>query len=531
MTDETNSGETSDLEKLRKQVEARIAEEKKTLPIAGANGNGKLSSKFIMDCLYSNELGDGILYAELLEGKFIFNKAMDEWYRWTGHHWQRDITDSARARVEDVSKVYLDEACRLGDRIATALAKKETDEVRSIEEKQKDIYRRVSRLRSDRGRTNTLKFAATNPENALDVKGDEFDTNPWKLACQNGVIDLKTGELEKGDPLDYISRASPTAYEGIDATAPHFERALLTMFKEDHEMVAYVRRLLGYGITGLINEHILPIFWGQGRNGKGTIVETLKFVLGELAAPIQAEMLLDQGRAKSSSGPSADLMSLRGLRIAFGSESDENRRFSTSKVKWLTGGDTLVGRYPHDKFEIYFAPTHLLIMMTNNRPHAPAEDYAFWERCHLVPFEISFVTRDPEAENERPADKELSENLREEAPGILAWLVRGCIDWQEQGLNPPQAVVEATAKYRREEDWMSEFIDACCFRDPDAETASTDLYTAFREWWQLTMSKKGIPSQSKWGKIMAKRFKKAKKGTVKYFGIGLVDNQYGQQQL
>jgi len=213
-------------------------------------------------------------------------------------------------------------------------------------------------------------------------------------------------------------------------------------------------------------------------------------------------------------------MALRGLRIAFASENDEGRRFSPSRVKWLSGGDTLVGRSPHDRYETHFTPTHTLILLTNHKPHAPADDFAFWERVHLIPFDLSFVNRKPVADNERPADKHLPEKLRAEASGILAWMVRGCLAWQDKGLDPPRIVRDATADYRREEDILGDFIDECCFLDPSAEIQSSKLYTAFCDWWEQNVSKKTL-SQKKFGKMMTKRFKREKKGTYKYFGLDL----------
>ena len=328
----------------------------------------------------------------------------------------------------------------------------------------KKINKRMQRLRTKRGAENALFWGHTHSGNHISVRGDQFDCKPWLLACDNCVIDLRTGEGRPGRREDLLTKASGIKWKDVLHPAGLWEQSLLEIFGGDDELVGYLQRLLGYGITGQTTEHCLPIFYGRGRNGKTTIIETLCHVLGPLARPIQSEILMDQGRyRRSSAAPSPDIMGLRGLRLAFASELDEGRRISPSRVKWLTGGDTLVGRNPHDRFEVEFVPTHLLILSTNEKPSAPADDFAFWERVHLIPFPVSFVTHKPQIKNERPADKTLLERLKEEGSGVLAWLVRGALAWQEQGLSPPLCVVHATQEYRRDEDLLADFIEACCF--------------------------------------------------------------------
>jgi len=519
---------TADIERIREAVESRRQEAEQLL--GGKTGDpqraDRISSEFISECLYANAAGDGILFAELFSGKLLYHNIADEWLAWDQHHWKWDHTNSALKSMESICQVYLEEAHRLVDRIDWALKKEDKNQVKSLQARQRAIYRRVDRLRGESGRNNALKFARSNSVSSLDTNGHEFDTDPWRLACKNGVVDLKTGELIAGKPEHYIIRACPVEYTGIDTPAPHWEQFLREILRNNIEMVEFIQRLFGYGITGLTVEHIVPVLWGEaGRNGKGTMVETLMRVLGDYADPIQSEMLLSSKYAKSAAGPSPDIMDLKGLRIAFASETDEHRWFSTSQIKWLSGGDTLKGRWPHEKRPMSFQPTHLLVMMTNNKPHAPAEDAAFWERIHLIPFEMSFVkNRQPQGDNERQADIYLRDKLLLESSGILAWLVRGCLAWQERGLDPPPIVIEATAEYRKYEDDLADFIDSECYIEPKAECAAKDLYERFQTWWEQNISKRNVPTQKKFGKLMAKKFKKEKHGTYFYYGLDLVDH-------
>jgi len=475
---------------------------------------------FVTDCLKAAELGDGVLFAELHKERFLFNKSSREWLAWVGHHWEVDLMDDALASVEVVAQAYLEKAESVVEKIAWATKKGDDAAVESLEEFHKVFKKRIKKLRTETGRQNCLKFAHTNPLNALQISGDQLDQKPWLLACKNGVINLRTGDMGPGRPEDYLIRASQIEYTGIETPAPVWEKTLHEIF-EDEDMILYLQRLLGYAITGMTIEPVLPVFFGHGRNGKTTLVEIIGHVLGPLAGPIPSEMLLDSGRFTSSDAPSPSIVDLRGLRIAFASEVEENRRFSASRVKWLSGSDTLVGRSPHDKRNTRFQPSHTLILMTNHQPDAPMDDFAFWERIHMIPFSFSFVDRPPKAEHERRSDKHLAEKLKSEASGILAWLVRGCLAWQEQGLRPPEKVRAATEEYRRSEDLLADFLEERCVEDPRVKEQAAELYDAFKEWWTENVSKKTL-SQKKFGRLLGRRFKRVKSNTTQYAGLRLL---------
>jgi len=510
---------------IRKQVQDRVDQEAAQHPQEGDADNGKITSKLIHECLFANEYGDGVLYATLFRDRFVYCKNMKEWYEWAGHHWQRDVMDRSLSAVGDVVECYLGEYRKISGQITELIANGgEDDKLKKLKEKQKQLLKRASQLQGDKRRTASLKFAHT-INDPLAITGDEFDQNPWLLACANGVIDLRTGKLKDGRPGDYILKASPAEWKGIDEPAALWEQSLLEIFNNDQDLCAYIQRLFGCGITGVVSEKIFPVFWGKdGWNGRSLIIETVSRIAGPLAGPIPSEMLLSSKYSKSSSGPSPDIMSLRGLRMAFASETDEGHKFSASKVKWLTGKDELTGRNPHDKYPSQFQPTHKLFLMTNSKPMAPSHDRAFWERLHLIPFGISFVNRDPQESHERRAILDLDEQLKKEDSGILAWLVRGCILWQKHGLMPPRVITDATEQYRRDEDLLADFIDECCLIEPGAKAKSSDLYGIFEKWYLANVGKK-VPSGTWFGKNLSHKFEKNKQsGCVFYHGIGLIDN-------
>ncbi len=470
---------------MRQQVQARIVEAAAAQPAPPAPP--PITSELVQQCLFANELGDGTLYATLFRDKLVYCCNSGEWSVWAGHFWQRDTTGRALCSVEKVAGQYLAEHSRINldiVKLAAESGANDTEPIKKMQQKQASILKRVSQLRGVNRRRACLEFAHS-IENPISCQAEEFDAHPWLFACANGVIDLRTGVLKPGRPSDYLSQASPIKFLGIDTPAALWEKSLIEIFNNDGEIVAYIQRLFGYCMTGIVKEKVFPMLWGKsGWNGRSLIVETIARILGDLSVSVQAEMLLTSKNTKNSSAPSPDVMQLKGRRLAFASEIDENQRFSVSKIKLFTGADTLPGRNPHDKFTTNFRPTHKLMVQTNVQPAAPAADRSFWERMHLIPFEISFVNRDPQEPHERRANLNLGKELQEEAPGILAWLVRGCLLWQQQGLQPPVAVTEASRQYRLNEDTFLDFADECLEREPFAKETAKALNSKFGVWFQ-----------------------------------------------
>lgn len=529
---------TDEIGDIRQQVKERV--EAEASGIEKPAGRQAIDSKLINECLFANELGDGRLFAELHRDRFLYCKSTQEWYEWTGHCWSLDKMNRALAAVEGVVDLYLREYSEASEEIAK-LSKGEDEtegRIKKLQKKQEALLSRVRQLRGDKRRTACLKFSHT-IDDPLAITGEELDGKPMLFPCANGVIDLETGRLMDGLPGDYLSLASPVPFLGIDSPAPIWERSIHEIFggnlsrppdAEENErarrVVDYIRRLFGYAMTGLVNEKLFPMLYGRtGWNGRSLIVETISYIMGDLAGSIPSEMLLSQRFSKSASGPSPDIMSLKGIRLAFASEIDEGQRFSMSKIKWLTGKDTLVGRNPHDKYQTHFSPTHKLFVMTNVQPQASPNDKAFWERLHMIPFTISFVNREPRESYERRAIIDLDRQVRDEASGILAWLVRGCLEYQKYGLAPPREVTEATEEYRRNEDLLADFVDECCVKEAGARAKASDLYARFVDWYHDNVGQKE-PTGTWFGKMLAAKFTKDKSnGHVVYYGVALADLQ------
>ena len=481
-------------------------------PVPGAN---------VLKALARNEDGDAELFVCLHKGRLVYDHAASQWYTWPGNHWEPDRTEQALAGVNDVADVYLAEMKRQAWLRGKAEMAKQTKQAAAAEANEKMLARRVRDLQTIRRKQAVLHLARAGA-GSLGITGDEWDADPWSLAVENGVIDLQAGTFRPGTPADYFKTYAPTPWEGVDAPCGTWEATLESTFGGDGELVAFVGRLAGYAITGKTTEAIFPIFWGSGRNGKTVFLQAMADVLGpDLAGPIEAESLLESRFTRPSGGPSSDLLHLRGRRLAWVSETNENRRINAGRVKLFSGGDFITGRAPYAARQVTFRPTHKIFMLTNHRPKADASDEALWRRVLLIPFETVFVTDpDPEKPNERKADLDLADRLKAERPGILAWLVKGCLAWRREGLNPPRTVLAATERYRDTEDTIKTFLLECCAEGPTRTVRAGTLFKAFIAWAEENGEKPG--TIKKFGQYVSKRFDAAKDTAGKfYIGVGL----------
>ncbi|HQN18497.1 MAG TPA: phage/plasmid primase, P4 family, partial [Syntrophobacteraceae bacterium] len=420
---------------IREQVQAVAAGEQALQPPDATTTDQPISDSDLWRAVNSGEDGDAFLFTQVHRDKLVFDHAAGTWYEWQGHYWAEDNVVEHMAAVDAVIDAYGEAAQREAWKRLAASKRNDRKAEEAAEQRENAYLRRVGELQRLHRKRNVLTLAAAG-RRSLGITGDEWDQNPWLMACPNGTVDLQTGKIRPGRQDDFLKTVCPTAWRDLDAKAPAWIAFLTEIMDGDQELVGYLQRLLGYAITGLSTEHVFPILWGAGRNGKGTLLQALADVLGPLAGPCKSEMLLEQGRTRSSAAPDSDLMALRGKRVVWASETDEGRKLNAGRVKWLVGGDTLVGRAPFAKREITFKPTHTLLLLTNHKPKADPTDYALWQRVHLIPFALSFVD-EPHQANERKRDPYLIERLRAESSGILAWLVRGCLAWQREGLRPP----------------------------------------------------------------------------------------------
>jgi len=297
---------------------------------------------------------------------------------------------------------------------------------------------------------------------------NEWDADPWLLNTPAGTVDLRTGRIRKHDLEDKLTKITGIAPDW-NCPIPLWMQFLDTAAAGNDELINHLQRVAGYALTGSTREHSLFFLYGTGANGKTTFLNTVTACAGEYhrVAPIETFT------ASNTERHPTELAGLRGARLVTAVETEEGRRWDESKIKALTGGDTVSARFMRQDFFEY-APQFKLVIAGNHKPGLRSVDEAIRRRFNLIPFT---VTIPPEQR-----DPELAEKLKAELPGILAWMLDGARAWQQQGLNPPQVVTAATDAYLEAEDGVSSWIEECCQRDPNSFATSTNLFTSWSEW-------------------------------------------------
>ena len=392
------------------------------------------------------------------------------WLSWDGRLWKPDATGDAERAAKRTVRQLLADAALIEDaaecRSAAAWAITSQSD---------------SRLKA------LLSQATTEPEIAL--AADEIDRDGWLLTCANGTLDLRTGGLRDHDPADLITRGTGVAYDP-DAECPLWRRFLDEVFAGDAELIEFVRRFVGYCLTGETKEDILAIFHGAGCNGKSTFIGVLKQLLGDYAITAAFDTFT---RQRNGGGPRNDLARLHRARLVTATESAEERRLDEATVKEITGGDTIAARFLYgEHFE--FVPEFKLVLVSNYLPRVAGDDDAIWRRLRLVPFTRSFLGRE---------DLDLSAKLARELPGILVWAVEGCLAWQHEGLGHAEAVTRATHEYRTSEDTLQMFLSECC-AELQGERVQIEVWRSAYERYCEEVGEDAL-SGSQVGKRLAKR--------------------------
>lgn len=370
------------------------------------------------------------------------------WLHWTGSHWEQGGDAAALHATKAVARSWQIDQLTEGDDARRVLLRRHA-------EKSEAAPRRAA----------MLTLAAS--ETGISVASNELDRDPWLLNCSNGTVDLRTGKLQAHRREDLCTRMIPVAFDPA-ATCPTFT-SFLAQVMPNIETREYLGRCIGYAASGVIREHVFPVLWGQtGRNGKGTLVEAVFSALGPYATALPNDVILE-----SRNDPHPNMFAqLLGVRFGVAAELRPSDKLNEGMLKKLTGGDSIRARYMGGEF-FSFSPTQKLFLQTNYKPRVRGGDPALWARMRVIPFGVSFVGRE---------DLTLKERLLRELPGILALIVRWCLDWQRLGLVAPAEVLEATADYREESDRVGQFLEERTEKAAMARCPAGALWREFRTW-------------------------------------------------
>jgi putative DNA primase/helicase len=409
------------------------------------------------------------------------------WLVWDERRWQRDETGEVVRRAKETLRALLADTAEIDD-----------DDTRRQLTKHALASERESRIAS--------AIALAKSEPTIPVLPEQLDADPWAFNVLNGTIDLRTGELRPHRRADIITRLSPVEYDP-NARCPRFERFLDEILMED-DLVTFVQRYAGYSLTGSTREQVFVQLYGGGANGKSTLLETLRAVLGDYGQQAPAETFLE----RRDSIPN-DVARLRGARFVAATETGEGRRLNEVLVKRLTGGDTIAARFMRGEW-FEFTPTFKTWLASNHKPEIRGTDEAIWRRIRQIPFT---VTIPPDQRDPR-----LRDALAAELPGILAWAVQGCLDWQHHGLGTSVAVDQATAEYRDEMDVLGGFIADTCIVLPDVSAKAGALYHAYTEWADDNGVRDRLSQQAFGRRLRDRGFEQERTDAARWWrGIGL----------
>ncbi|WP_370942586.1 phage/plasmid primase, P4 family [Amycolatopsis sp. cg5] len=358
----------------------------------------------------------------------------------------------------------------IGHRVADAM----TAELAELREKfgdESSMYKEALKVTRRMHMDSGIRAALEHLRTITGREVEDFDARPHLLTFSNGTVDLRTGELRKHHRDDRLTKLIRQEFDP-DARCPRWESFLSEIFPGDLELPAYMRRLIGYGITGETREHVFALLYGHGSNGKSVFVNTLADVLRGITGHVsQAAVAYQRSYDPGAANPA--LAALRGVRLAVMSELSEGLRLNEALLKQLTAGDPVTARELY-KGIFTFEPTALMLMATNYRPDVRGQDDGFWRRTRLIPFTRSFGDEDK--------DPTLARTLLDEAPGILAWAVKGAAEWYTGGLREPDSIRAAVAEYRQESDLLNGFLPGVLVRDPKGSITQKQAWDVFQNW-------------------------------------------------
>jgi putative DNA primase/helicase len=352
-------------------------------------------------------------------------------------------------------------------------------------------------------------------EEGMTISQSELDQDKYLLGVANGVVNLRTGGLIDNSKESMITKRGGTSFNP-NSECPQWLTFVDEITDHNKELANYLKKIVGYSLTGETKEQLFFFLHGGGANGKSVFVNVIQDMLSDYSMQTPVSTIMTRGKGSINN----DIARLRGARFVNTTETEEGSRFNESEVKLITGGDIISARFLHQEYFEY-RPQFTLWISGNHKP-VPGDGYSIWRRLILIPFNVRF--------SEDKQDKNLTSKLRNELPGILNWAIEGCLQWQNEGLTTPKVILDATKEYQTEMDRINSWMEDSCTNDAsnNCSTKASDLYQSYKTWadnngeWRMNQRILGT-------KLAERGFQKRResKGWV-YSGIQLDDSNNDQ---
>jgi putative DNA primase/helicase len=358
-----------------------------------------------------------------------------KWFIWDGACWREDTKRKVYTLARAICREFARRANKGGKAIASA-------------------------------KMRAAVVALSGEDSRLAAGIDQWDIDPWLLNTPRGVVDLRTGKMREHRADDYMTQITKVLPDG---DCPRWKRFLDEITVGDGELQRYLQRVSGYSLTGITREQELFFCWGVGNNGKTVWILVVSFILNDYhtASSIQTFTVSKYERHPT------ELAKLRGKRLVTAAETEEGRRWDEARIKELTGGDLIDARFMRQDF-FSFYPQFKLMFAGNHMPTLRVINKAISRRFNRIPFNMTIP--------DEQVNKNLAAELKEEAAGILAWMIEGCLEWQRIGLSPPKAVTDATDSYLESQDVLGEWIEEHLERDSYGFVSARDLFNLWKPW-------------------------------------------------
>lgn len=384
--------------------------------------------------------------------RYSYNRK--KWFYWDGKVWRED--DSGE--IKKLADVIVDDIKNEGYR--------EQDE-----EIQDNLLKWANKTASSKGKESMIKECQH--LDGIPASPKDFDAFPDYLNCQNGIVNLRNGELMPHDANFMMSKICFSEYDTSGAEPKLWLSFLDDVTNGNKELQEYIQRCIGYSISGSNREQCAYFLYGIGNNGKSTFLDTISDLLGGYSANTQPETIMM--KKFSDGGANSDIARLKSARFVTCEEPTEGVRLNEGLLKQLTGGSKITCRFLYgDEFE--YTPEFKIWVATNHKPVIRGTDIGIWRRIKLIPFEVNIP--------KEKVDKNLKWKLRKEFPQIMRWAVEGCIKWQKDGITEPACVQDAVKEYKHEMDLLAGFIEQCVVIDYDCEdkVLASDLFRVYSKW-------------------------------------------------